>query len=219
MRKHFLALICCALLFGTIGGADAALIVRGTDTLGNQLIYDTDRNITWYDYDSHDDLDSGKNTWGAQLEWASRLTVDFDGITFSDWRLPTAINQDGSGPSTGFNCTQSEMGHLYYTKLGNVEVQNAPPGSLGNSGPFQHLASSMYWSGTGVANDSRAWDFDFNNGHQKETYSGFGYHAIAVMDGDVMPTPVPIPGTILLLGPGLGVLAGIRIRRKKKSDS
>lgn len=27
-------------------------------------------------------------------------------------------------------------------------------------------------------------------------------------------TPVPIPGTILLLGPGLAVLAGIRIRKE-----
>jgi len=36
--------------------AEATLFLRGTDTLGNQLIYDSDRNITWYDYMHHGDV-------------------------------------------------------------------------------------------------------------------------------------------------------------------
>lgn len=43
MKKIFLVLICWALTLGAVGVTEATLIVCGTDTLGNQLIYDTDR--------------------------------------------------------------------------------------------------------------------------------------------------------------------------------
>lgn len=39
-----------AMVLGFSVQAHAALYNRGTDSLGNQLIYDSDLNITWYDY-------------------------------------------------------------------------------------------------------------------------------------------------------------------------
>ena len=49
MRKIFILLIMVGIIFGLSVQADATLFLRGTDTLGNQLIYDSDLNITWYD--------------------------------------------------------------------------------------------------------------------------------------------------------------------------
>ena len=135
--------------------AHAFLINRGTDTLGNRLIYDNDRDITWYDFSN------AANTWQNQVNWALGLSVTFDSTTYDDWRLPTTV--DGpyvfgfDGTTTGgYNITTSEMGHLYYTELGNLgyyatDGTNPQPGwGLTNTGDFQHLSASAYWSGTGV---------------------------------------------------------------------
>ncbi|MEW6600970.1 MAG: hypothetical protein AB1499_08360, partial [Nitrospirota bacterium] len=128
MNKLFMFLFFFATVLGFSVQSHAALQNRGTDINGNRLIYDSDFNITWYDY-THSTAD-----WNSQMGWASALTVNFGGIIYDDWRLPTALNQTGTGPCNGYNCTGSEMGHLYYTELGNIAG-----GGLSNKGDFQHL--------------------------------------------------------------------------------
>ena len=66
----------------------------------------------------------------------------------------------------GVNCTDSEMGHLYYTELGN-----APFGPLTNTGPFSNMqADGLFWLSTDFLNDppgqDDAWSFDFHTGSQ-----------------------------------------------------
>jgi len=189
---------------------NAELIVRGTDSLGYQIIYDTDLDITWYDYTN------AAATWQNQVNWASTLTVNFSGAIYDDWRLPTALNQDGTGPCGGYNCTGSEMGHLYYTELGNTW------GPLGytNTGDFQNLRNideDRYWSGTEYDANS-AWYFWLNNGYQNGSDKDYlPFYGIAVRTGDVAVVPVvpePISSTLFLIG--AGVLAGRRYFRKKK---
>jgi len=59
MRKIiFIAMLGIFLL---VNIADADLYKRGTDILGNRLIYDSDLNITWYDYTKSND------TWDNQV--------------------------------------------------------------------------------------------------------------------------------------------------------
>jgi hypothetical protein len=153
--------------------AHAELSNRGTDSLGNRLIYDSDLNITWYDY-TKSYVPLGGATWGEQMLWASYLTVNFGGTIYDDWRLPTALNQDGTGPCLGYNCTGSEMGHLFYTELGNKGflATNGNPQSgwgLTNTGNFQNLQPVPYWSGTEwAAIPSHAWYFYFYSGGQDE---------------------------------------------------
>ena len=48
--------------------ANAELFNRGTDSLGNRLIYDDSTNITWYDYTN------SRRFWEEQMAWASALT-------------------------------------------------------------------------------------------------------------------------------------------------
>ena len=80
----------------------------------------------------------------------------------NDWRVPDAQNFDGSGPCVTFGggadpCTDSELGHLYHTELGN-----AAGGPLSNVGPFSNMTSDFYWS----KSTSGSYEFGFLNGSQ-----------------------------------------------------
>ena len=72
----------------------AALVIRAVDNLGNRLIYDTDRNITWYDFTYQTTYRTDENPNGGWVEagqWAAALTVYLPGVTYlAGWRLPSA---------------------------------------------------------------------------------------------------------------------------------
>ena len=50
MKRTFILAVIMAMVLVFSMQAQAALQNLGTDSLGNRLIYDTDLNITWYDY-------------------------------------------------------------------------------------------------------------------------------------------------------------------------
>jgi hypothetical protein len=69
---------------------------------------------------------SGRMTWLGATAWVDQL--DFGGII--DWRLPDTLQPDtscdlqGAPGSRGFNCTGSELGHLFYNELGGTAGQS-----------------------------------------------------------------------------------------------
>ena len=203
IMKKFGFIFVLLVLVGFSTQSYAALIDRG-----GGLIYDTDYNITWLQEPSNSSL-----TWGQAMTWAQGLKAG--GV--SGWRLPTSLNPDLSGPEGGFNVTGSEMGHLYYTELGN-----SARGPLTNIGPFMNWQYNvLYWSGTEITPSvpPHAWIFQFENGYQT-VYNQSGVpgasYALAVHSGDVgAPSPVPIPGAILLFAPGLAGLGLLRRRFTK----
>ena len=82
MRK---ILIILAILLSFAVSVTAELLNRGTDSPGNRLIYDSDLNITWYDYTN------SAAYWQTQIDWASALSINFEGNIYDDWRLPSTM--------------------------------------------------------------------------------------------------------------------------------
>ena len=200
-RRVTLALAVAALF--QAGSALAALELR--DLNGNatavaadaEFAYDTVLDATWYLTPNNTFLN-----WGNAKSWAAGLTVG----TFSGWSLPAA------DPACGgfYNCTNSQMGELYYTALGNPAF-----GPLSNTGPFKNLQSYDYWSGTEYApNPSGAWSFGIYNGGQHPNAKNNGLYALAVRPGDV--AAVPEPGMVALL---LSGLAGVLVMRRRPVGS
>ena len=182
------------LIFFLFASVDAALLDRG-----DGFIYDTVLDVTW----TQDANINGLDSWDNQMAWADGLSLVHNGIAYDDWRLPTALNGDGSGPCAGYLCTGSEIGSLFYGTLGNAD--GIP---FSNAGPFVNLQSYVYWLGTESASDpaTTAWNFSFDNGYQSHFNNSSLYHAIAVRDGDI----VPIPATVWLFGSALGLLGWMR---------
>lgn len=185
------------------GPAQAALHDRG-----NWLVYDDTLDVTWYGNAEYSWLRQGLTFSEATL-WAASLDL----AGFDDWRLPTALNQDGSGPCTGTYCPDSELGHLYFNHYRDPIYLQAfwtPRYSI-----------EAYWTGTAHAlNPLLAWGFTFAPiiGEQHLNLTSARYFAFAVRDGDVLASPVPEPATVALLLAGLGWL-GVTTRRRRRPAS
>ena len=87
----------------------------------------------------------GRMNWSQAVAWTDGLSYydSIRNITYTDWRLPFAVN------CTGISCPGSEMQHLFYNGFG---------GSNGNFDWTQNAGFQLfrnyeltgdYWSGTG----------------------------------------------------------------------
>ncbi len=92
MKRLILVLV---MVFGVCGFAQTTLTVTSIGQYeGNEykLIYDEDHDLTCFDYTYN------STGWDDAVDWADNLLVEFGGVTYDDWGLPTAYNPDGSDP-------------------------------------------------------------------------------------------------------------------------
>jgi hypothetical protein len=209
------SILLCALLMvmGLSISAHATLVDMNDGT-----IYDTDTQLSWLKNANYANTSGystgfgGRMTWVDANTWAASLNAGggFAGLT--GWRLPNA----DPGCGVAFNCTNSEMGHLYYTELGN-----AAGGPLTNKGPFTSVQADDYWPGTEYAPlTSDAWVFNFYDGSQGVNSKDGRNYAWAVRSGARSvgsASPVPATGTMGLIVIGLAGLGVIFYSRKKRT--
>jgi hypothetical protein len=169
---------------------------------GNNLIYDTDLNITWYN------PNIGNMTWDQANIWITSLnTLQMGGVT--GWRLPSIVDIFGNNPTSTRNIAESEMRQLYY------QLQQL--GNTARSELFPNLQPFNYWSSADdpYARDLRAFAFNFGSGIHGygSKVDGTLFAVLAVYSGNVTAVSnTPVPSAILLLGPGL--VSIIAMKRK-----
>ena len=254
MRKILVFLMSGIILASMAGLSHAGLTVIGTANyigVNYKLIYDNDDTgyggggLVWLDYSHPDTPWQELNNWVSMFVPSLSLTLNPGYITDIDWttgwRLPDTLdgivwelgyegdpNNDGIYDYIrGFNLANSEMGHLFYTELGNKGLQNTdgtynemPPSPeffLQNSGVFDNLRGEWYWTGTAfTAIPGQAWYFGMRNGIQNHSGKHMINMGLAVQSGNV--TAVPIPAGIYLFASGFLFLAGFKSRKHLKQN-
>lgn len=161
---------------------------------GGLAVYDTDRDITWVADANlclalgncvNGNVEGGMR-WVDALKWAYEL----DYLGYRDWRLPSSLELDGSGPCQGY-CSGSEMGHVFY-----MELDGTAGAPLTNFGPFtniqigEYTQIKRYWSREhiGINSPVAARTFNFQSGQQGlEVFGGDDdfLFAWAVRDGKI----------------------------------
>jgi hypothetical protein len=217
MKKVWIFVIILFAMLNFSAVVQAGLTVVGQAEYNGKkynLIYEDDQGLIWLDY-----TNSLNNNWNDYAKWASGLnatgvlTYNFNpGINIiwrGDWRLPNTVDGarkwgcDGT-TTAGFNITTSEMGHLFYTSLGNkgyFDVSKNPGSGWGtdaawglkNKGPFINLYPDFYWSSEYSIYKEMAWAFSLFSGSQTNCefkHLGSRYVAVAVRPGRVYQAPV-----------------------------
>ena len=201
--KSTFSVTCCLTIMSF--SANAALFER----LGGLAYYDDVADLTWL-ADANYAFTSGitpEGTGGAWDQvslsnWVTGLTIG--GV--SGWRLPN------SDSCTGTNCSNSEMGNMFFNVLGGAFPSPISVTHNDNYDLFTSIQDDAYWSGTDYSGDTNfAFYFHMINGEQDINGKGASNHAWVVHSGDV--GVVPIPSAVWLFASGLIGLVGLARRK------
>ncbi len=152
MKKRILLFLIGAIVVISMGvAAKADLILRGEDNLGYNLVYDTDLDITWYDF-SH-----FAPAYQDAVIWSDQLSVRVGTTEFTDWRLPSLIEGNNFASRSPL---YTEVGHLYLTELEKYQVLH-PWAFPDKWRYFDNLAGGYYWmtqakDGDGIEGEKRS---------------------------------------------------------------
>lgn len=204
MKKILVTALLGCLVFPS---AHAALIDRG-----GGLIYDDFLDITWWSNAAEGGV---FESWDDAKAWADSATLG----GFGGWRLPSAYDVGTENFCEGFNCTESEMGRMFYINFGAVAGNVITSGSnTAYLALFQNLtAGANRYALNEEFNEDAVWQFR-NDGIQSYGGKVQGMLAWVVHEGDIGKPgdqSVPEPGAMWLLLPGLAGLGVMRRRSRK----
>ena len=116
------------------------------------------------------------------VQWVAAMNQADGGRGYlgrTDWDLPDTGPADPTCSAkgiTGFGCTGSAMGSLFYKQLGLQPGDSVIPVSQAKVGPFSNLQPYLYWACSGDSASSPCqsngpaagfeWNFSFGNGFQ-----------------------------------------------------
>lgn len=192
---------------GLASPAQAALIAK----MGGAVVYDTDLKISWLanaNLASTNTFGLGGVTSGGLMNWVTQqsFVAEMNAanyLGFSDWRLPSAFNQDGSAPCNGYNCSGSELGHLFYTEIRATRLNSILTGDSTGLAKFNNVQSYDYWTGTQYEPGTSAWLFTTDAGAQVHYLENALGYIWPVRSGDVAVVPEPVITWLL----GIGAIA------------
>ena len=139
-------------------------------------------------------------------------------LGFSDWRMPATMIPDPScnlqvGTNYAYNCTGSEMGHLFYVDLGGTAGNSILTSGDPDLNLFKNIQAMdfPYLSGTTVSGSTTGvWVFYFGNGNEFIDLNSSPDYVMVVRNGDV--AAVPVPSAVWLFCSGLFGLIGVTRR-------
>ena len=210
-KSHRLVVALCAITFSFITLPTQAALIS---VLGGLAFYDDAADLTWladanaaktlnYDQD-------GKMTTVDAATWLAGLNVS--GVT--GWRLAVTLRPDsgcngiGGGTDTGYGCSGSELGNMFYNVLGGQNLSLIADVHNANYDLFTNIQSDRYWSST-QSQYNPTWQDYFNSKNMYQSSSPTVTHVNyvwAVKSGNVSALPVPVPPTVWLFGIGLVVM-------------
>ena len=199
MNKLKIVTAATALALST--SANAALLER----LGGLAYYDDVADLTWLA-----DANASGTTmdWATANNWAAGLTVGGkDG-----WRLAT------SDTCSGYDCTNSEMGNLFYNVLGGSAGSSIATTHNTNYDLFSNIQPTLYWTSTDsyLGEGGFNWGFNMASGEQFAASTSQRNYTWYVQTGDV--SAVPVPAAVWLFSSGLiGLVSVARRNLKVKS--
>jgi len=205
-------------LFSTMYASDPSLIsqiITAVPTIHDTPnIYDTPSNSGNHNLSSADFSSSGNMDWFGAMAWVKYLDST-NYLGHSTWMLPTTYTQTCSG----YNCTNSMLGELFYTGLGATAGQPITTTHNASYNLFTNIQSYVYWSGTEYASfPASAFDFSIGGGvggaqgSLAKVDTGYSW---AVLRGNAAAANVPEPASVALFGIGmLGLMAGLRRHRR-----
>ncbi|GAX59565.1 zinc carboxypeptidase family [Candidatus Scalindua japonica] len=165
MKKILCFLVVIMVMLVLITTLKADLLPRGEDNLGHNLVYDTELDITWYDFSYY------SPEYKDAVIWANQLSVRVGTVELTEWRLPSLINGKGSksGPQH-----YSEVEHLYLSELEHYQVLH-PWAFPGKWRYFDNLPGGHYWiihsnEESGVGSDKNGDAPVYNSFAQKLQY-------------------------------------------------
>jgi hypothetical protein len=181
-----------------------------------QTVYDPVAQVTWL----ADANLAAKQTFGVAginpdgsmehsvaVQWIAAMNKADQGrgyLSQTNWQMPETVAPDptcsiGMNGTTGYDCTGSPMGELFYKQLGLLRGESVAAAPDVKVGPFHDIQPYLYWAceaetaitaclAAGPA-DGFEWNFSFGNGFEGTNLLANDLYVMVYYPGSPTKTP------------------------------